>query len=106
MTQQPSFLVEPYLSLFRVDTSTGNLSNTDGVNRSPVEYLQEGKVGSYFLFFFFCFRLLRFFFLDSLFCFFVRLFLTVGSFFFSAFFFFTDHDFFSNALSARGRELE
>ncbi|CAN0201842.1 unnamed protein product [Scytosiphon promiscuus] len=41
---KPSFLVEPYLSLFRVDEATGDLRNTDGVMGSPTEFLAEGKV--------------------------------------------------------------
>ncbi|CAM9518703.1 unnamed protein product [Ectocarpus sp. 12 AP-2014] len=41
---KPSFLVEPYLSLFRVDEETGSLSNTDGVMGTPSEFLAKGKV--------------------------------------------------------------
>ncbi|CAM9705762.1 unnamed protein product [Pylaiella littoralis] len=41
---KPSFLVEPYLSLFRVDEASGSLSNTDGAMGPPSEFLAEGKV--------------------------------------------------------------
>lgn len=41
---QPSFLVEPYLSLFRVDEESGSLSNTDGVMGTPSDFLAKGKV--------------------------------------------------------------
>lgn len=44
---QPSFLVEPYLSLFRVDEESGSLTNTDGVMGSPSEFLAKGKVMRY-----------------------------------------------------------
>lgn len=41
--RQPGFLVEPHLSLFRVNTDTCYLSNTDGVGNAD-EFLREGKV--------------------------------------------------------------
>lgn len=36
--------MEPYLSLFRVDTDTGSLSNTDGIMGPVQDFLAEGKV--------------------------------------------------------------
>lgn len=36
--------MEPYLSLFRVDTTTGFLKNTDGVSAPVDQFLSEGKV--------------------------------------------------------------
>eukprot|EP00752_Nemacystus_decipiens_P006623 g5954.t1 len=41
---KPSFLVEPYLSLFRVDEASGSLTNTDGLMGPPKEFLAQGKV--------------------------------------------------------------
>ncbi|KAG5184865.1 5'-nucleotidase [Tribonema minus] len=41
---KPGFLLDPFLSLFRVNTAENTLTNTDGVLGEPEAFLAQGKV--------------------------------------------------------------
>lgn len=41
---KPAFLQDPHLSLFRVNTDSYSLTNTDGVTGEASEFLEQGKV--------------------------------------------------------------